>query len=117
MSPEKKNDNTIPPSLESAPPEIKNEQSADKKCSLPDNATFQDAKNYLVCSTLITPREEKAYEYDRYVYRKELLGIATNVHLKYPKAQEQIKLSRLSSNTDTSETVNYSYHFLDVGLP
>jgi S-layer homology domain len=116
---------TLPP-LDAAPPEDtqieipkKDISSIHPECHLPENPTFQDAKDYLVCDNVITKRDtESAYEYERNTYRKELLAIATNIHLKHPDAQEKIKLSKLSgslsSTLDTSS--NYSYHFLDIGI-
>lgn len=90
------------------------------ECPWPNNPTFRDAKDYLVCDNLITKRGTEAeYEYERSTYRKELLGIATKTHLKYPDAQEKIKLSRLSSSlsSTTESSSNYAFHFLDFGIP
>ncbi len=89
------------------------------ECFMPEYPTFKQAKDYLVCDNIITPREREAeYEYGRPAYRKELLGIATTIHLKHPSAQEKVHLSKLSLDISDAprSSLNYSYHFLDIGL-
>ncbi len=77
-------------------------------CLLPPALILTDFKDYLVCKNLITHRTKaEEYGYQRYLARKELLGVGTSMFLAHSQ-------SPLDHMKDMSSY--HSPYFLDVGL-